>query len=84
MKEAGYANGHDEMVLGDGSDATPSPIVDQINKWFVHVMPTRRSKFLTNFGGDPFINTPEKGQEMFLKAIDDWKEFVKIAKLPLM
>jgi tripartite-type tricarboxylate transporter receptor subunit TctC len=64
---------------------TPKPIVDQINKWFVQVVSTDEvKKFLNNFGGDPFINSPEKGQEMFLKAIDDWKEFVKIAKLPLM
>ncbi|MCC6946521.1 MAG: tripartite tricarboxylate transporter substrate binding protein [Bradyrhizobiaceae bacterium] len=64
---------------------TPKPVVDQINKWFVQIVSTDEVKgFLNKFGGDPFINTPEKGQEMFLKAISDWKEFVKIARLPLM
>jgi tripartite-type tricarboxylate transporter receptor subunit TctC len=64
---------------------TPKPVVDQINKWFVQIVSTDDTKkFLNSFGGDPFINTPEKGQEMFLKAIPQWIEFVKIAKLPVM
>jgi tripartite-type tricarboxylate transporter receptor subunit TctC len=63
---------------------TPKPIVDQINKWFVQIVSTDETKkFLNSFGGDPFINTPEKGQEMFLQAIPQWIEFVKIAKLPV-
>jgi tripartite-type tricarboxylate transporter receptor subunit TctC len=61
---------------------TPKPIVEQINKWFVQVVSTDETKkFLNSFGGDPFINTPEKAQEMFLKAIGDWGAHVKAAKL---
>jgi hypothetical protein len=59
--------------------------VDQINKWFTQIVSTDDTKkFLNSFGGDPYINTPEKAQEMFLKAIPQWIEFVKIAKLPVM
>jgi tripartite-type tricarboxylate transporter receptor subunit TctC len=64
---------------------TPKPVVDQINKWFTQIVSTDDTKkFLNSFGGDPYINSPEKAQEMFLKAIPQWIEFVKIAKLPVM
>jgi tripartite-type tricarboxylate transporter receptor subunit TctC len=63
---------------------TPKPIVDQVNKWFTQIVSSDETKkFLNSFGGDPFINSPEKAQEMFLKAIPQWIEFVKVAKLPL-
>jgi hypothetical protein len=38
-------------------------------------------KFLNGFGGDPFINTPETGQALFLKAIKDWGDYVRLAKI---
>ena len=61
---------------------TPKPVVDQINKWFSEVVGTEETKkFLNSFGGDPFINTPEKGQQMFIQAIGDWGAHVKAAKL---
>ena len=61
---------------------TPRPVIDQINRWFVQIVSSDDTKkFLNSFGGDPYINTPEKGQEMFLKAIEDWKGFVAIAKI---
>jgi tripartite-type tricarboxylate transporter receptor subunit TctC len=61
---------------------TPKPIVDQINKWFVQVVSSEETKkFLNGFGGDPFINTPEKAQAMFLQAIGDWGAHVKLAKI---
>jgi tripartite-type tricarboxylate transporter receptor subunit TctC len=64
---------------------TPKPIVDQINKWFVQVVSSEEGKkFLNSFGGDQNIQTPEEAQKNFLAAIPQWKEFVKIAKLPLM
>ena len=64
---------------------TPRPVVDQLNKWFTEIVSSEESKkFLNSFGGDPNINTPDKAQEMFLKAIKDWKGFVEIAKLPKM
>jgi len=65
--------------------ATPKPVVDQINKWFAQIVSSEETKkFLNSFGGDPNINTPEAAQKMFLKAIDDWKGYVEIAKLPKM
>ncbi len=61
---------------------TPKPVVDKINQWFVQIVSTEETKkFLNSFGGDPFINTPEQAQELFLKAIKDWGDYVRIAKI---
>jgi tripartite-type tricarboxylate transporter receptor subunit TctC len=64
---------------------TPKPIVDKVNQWFVEIVKSDEAKqFLNKFGGDPFINTPEAGQALFLKAIKDWGEYVRIAKIKPM
>ena len=61
---------------------TPKPVIDQINKWFVQIVSSDDTKkFLNSFGGDPFINTPEVAQKMFLRDIKDWGEHVKLAKI---
>jgi tripartite-type tricarboxylate transporter receptor subunit TctC len=65
--------------------ATPRPVVDQINKWFTQIVSSEDTKkFLNSFGGDPNVLTPDQAQKLFLKAIDDWKGYVEIAKLPKM
>jgi tripartite-type tricarboxylate transporter receptor subunit TctC len=64
---------------------TPRPVIDQIHKWFVEMVSSGETKaFLNKFGGDPYINTPEKGQELFLKAINEWGEHVRMAKIEPM
>src|SRR5262249_12507505 len=61
---------------------TAMPIIDQVNKWFTEIVKTDETrKFLKDFGGDPFINTPEVAQALFLKSIKDWGEYVRIAKI---
>jgi len=61
---------------------TPQPIIDKVNQWFTEIVKTdETTKFLNSFGGDPFINTPAAGQALFLKAIEDWGDYVRIAKI---
>jgi tripartite-type tricarboxylate transporter receptor subunit TctC len=61
---------------------TPKPVIDKIHQWFVQIVSTDETKvFLNKFGGDPFINTPEKGQAMFETAIKEWGEYVRMAKI---
>jgi tripartite-type tricarboxylate transporter receptor subunit TctC len=61
---------------------TPKPITDQINKWFDQVVATEETrKFLASFGGDQLIMPPDKAQEFFLKEINNWAEYVRIAKI---
>ena len=82
MKEAGYPMDLTGWFSAMVPIATPRPIVDQINKWInqIHAMP-ETEKFLTNFGGDPWVSTPDEGQARLLKDIKDWVEYVRIAKL---
>jgi tripartite-type tricarboxylate transporter receptor subunit TctC len=61
---------------------TPKPIVTKVNEWFTQIVKTDETKkFLNNYGGDPFIISPEEAQALFLKSIKDWGEYVKIAKI---
>ncbi len=61
---------------------TPKPIVQQVNTWIneIHAQ-AETKKFLESFGGDPWISAPDEGQKRMLKDIQDWVEFVRIAKL---
>ncbi|MGZ5803278.1 MAG: Bug family tripartite tricarboxylate transporter substrate binding protein [Xanthobacteraceae bacterium] len=61
---------------------TPRNIVNQINKWFVDVENTDETKkFLSNLGGDPLIKTPDEAQAMLLADVDNWRDYVRIAKI---
>ena len=60
----------------------PKPFREQINKWSVDIVGTEETqKFLTNLGGDPFISTPEQAQTLMLQEIDNWREYVRLAKI---
>lgn len=62
--------------------ATPKPIVQQINDIFKQTLTTEETiKFLNQFGGDPWITSPEEGQAFLLNDIKNWGEYVKIAKI---
>jgi tripartite-type tricarboxylate transporter receptor subunit TctC len=62
--------------------ATPDPIVNKINQWFAEIvkMPDTK-KLLSDSGADPMTRTPEEAQRMFLAAIKEWGEFVRLAKI---
>ena len=61
---------------------TPKPIADQINKWFDQVVATEETrKFLASFGGDQLTMPPDQAQALFLKEINNWAEYVRIAKI---
>jgi tripartite-type tricarboxylate transporter receptor subunit TctC len=61
---------------------TPKAAIDVINGWFVKaVSDPETKKFLNSFGGDPLLETPEAAQQRFLKDIDKWKDYIKLAKI---
>ena len=61
---------------------TPKPVIDKIHQWFVQMVSSEETKkFLNSFGGDPFINSPERAQEIFEAAIKEWGEYVRMAKI---
>jgi tripartite-type tricarboxylate transporter receptor subunit TctC len=62
--------------------ATPRPIIDQINKWFIEVIGTAETKqFLNQFGGDPNLSTPDEAQAALLQDIKDWEGYVRAARV---
>ena len=62
--------------------ATPKPVIDTIHRWFVEMVSSQETKrFLNSFGGDPYINSPERAQEMLETAIKEWGEYVRMAKI---
>jgi tripartite-type tricarboxylate transporter receptor subunit TctC len=65
--------------------ATPKPIIDKINGWFKQIVSTEETKkFLAASGADPMIRTPEQADEMFQRAIKEWGDYVRMAKIPQM
>ena len=62
--------------------ATPRPVVDQINAWFRQVIATDETKaFLNKFGADPWVASVDEAQARLLKDIQDWGEYVRVAKI---
>lgn len=82
MKESGYPMDLIGWFAAMVPAGTPRPIVDQINGWFakIHADP-ETPKFLNNFGGVPWLSTPDEGQARLLRDIKDFAEYVRIAKL---
>jgi tripartite-type tricarboxylate transporter receptor subunit TctC len=62
--------------------ATPRPIIDRINNWFIEVIGTPETKqFLNQFGGDPYLATPDEAQAALLQDIKDWEGYVRAARV---
>lgn len=61
---------------------TPQPIIQQISKWVGEVVASDDTKkFLNSFASDPWVTTPEQGQAYFLKDVENWKNYIKIANI---
>ena len=61
---------------------TPQPIIQQLNKWVNEIVGSEDTKkFLNSFASDPWVTTPEQGQAYYLKDIENWKNYVKIAEI---
>jgi tripartite-type tricarboxylate transporter receptor subunit TctC len=60
--------------------ATPDPIANKINQWFKELVSLPETKkFLNDSGADPMIRTPEEAQRMFVTAIKEWGDYVRMA-----
>jgi tripartite-type tricarboxylate transporter receptor subunit TctC len=61
---------------------TPRPAIDTLNGYLKQILQTDEAKkFLNQFGGDPFISTPEEAQALFIKDERNWADYVKLAKI---
>jgi tripartite-type tricarboxylate transporter receptor subunit TctC len=60
----------------------PQPVKDKLAEWFVKSVADPETKaFLNKFGGDQLQETPEQARKRFIADIDNWKEYVRIAKI---
>ncbi|MGK6316336.1 Bug family tripartite tricarboxylate transporter substrate binding protein [Neorhizobium sp. DT-125] len=63
--------------------ATPRPVVDRINALFNEILAQPDTvAFLGKFGGDVYVGTPDEGQELLAKTVEEWKTYVALAKIP--
>ncbi len=61
---------------------TPQAVIQQLNKWLNEVVKSDDTKkFLNSFASDPWMTTAEQAQAYFLKDVDNWKSYVKIANI---
>jgi len=62
--------------------ATPRPIVEQLGKWVTQVieMPEMR-EFFAKIGGEPFVNSPDASQRLFVREVDVWKDYIRVAQI---
>jgi len=78
--------GHDIVLMGYFSAMvpaeTPKPVVAEINRLFSTVVAMEETKkFLHNIGSEPWINSPEKAQELYLAEFENYRKAVGIAKI---
>ena len=62
---------------------TPEPIVNEWNAIFEKVLKDPATvEFHKSIGADVLISSPQATQERLRKAVDEWEDFVRIAKIP--
>jgi tripartite-type tricarboxylate transporter receptor subunit TctC len=62
---------------------TPDPIVQQWNGFFKELLSRKDViDFHTQIGADVFISTPKETHDLLKATVDEWAEFVRIAKIP--
>ena len=82
MKELGIPmnlTGYFGLMVPTG---TPDPIMQQLSKMTYDVVSTDETRqFLAKFASDPWPQKYADAQAYYLKDVDNWKEYVKIAKI---
>jgi tripartite-type tricarboxylate transporter receptor subunit TctC len=61
---------------------TPRPVIDKLTTWFNQIAASdEAAKFLSNLGSDPLLGNAELVDKMIAKETEEWREYVKIAKI---
>jgi tripartite-type tricarboxylate transporter receptor subunit TctC len=82
LKELGYSIEITNWWAALVPSATPRPIVDQLGKWVSEVVASPEgTAFLAGVASDAWVSSPDEAQAFFLKQIDQWREYVRIAKI---
>jgi tripartite-type tricarboxylate transporter receptor subunit TctC len=82
MSELGYKMDLTSWWAAMVPSETPKPVVDQLHAAFRTVVESEEGKkFLNGFASDPWTLTPDEAQAFWRKQVDEWGEFVRIAKI---
>jgi len=82
MRELGFDVSLSAWFAAFVPAATPKPVVAQLNQWLNAVVTSLDGKaFLNGFASDPWANSPEDAQALFLREIKNWEEYVKLANI---
>jgi len=62
--------------------ATPRPVVERLNALFNQVVGSAETKaFLNSIASDPWVTTPDEAQAYLRRQVDDWGDYVRIARI---
>ena len=82
MTELGYPMDLQGWWAGLVPAGTPRPVVEQLGKWISEVTASEDGKaFLASIASDPWVTSPDEAQAFFLKQIEQWGEYVRIANI---
>jgi tripartite-type tricarboxylate transporter receptor subunit TctC len=61
---------------------TPKPVLDKLEAWFAQITAMEDTgAFLANVNCDPFPGSSAMLRELLIKETNNWKEYVKLAKI---
>lgn len=61
---------------------TPQPIIEKLRAAFEQVTVSSEGKaFLASIASDPWTVGPEEAQQYWRKEVDDWRDYVRLAKI---
>lgn len=82
MSELGYPMDLRGWWAGFVPTGTPRPIIDQLNFWLNAVVGSDEGKaFFASLASDAWVSKVDETQAYFLQQIDQWGEYVRIAKI---
>jgi len=82
LKELGYPIEITNWWAALVPSATPRPIVDQLGKWVSQVVASPEgTAFLASVASDAWVSGPDEAQTFFLQQIQQWGDYVRIAKI---
>ena len=82
MSELGYKMDMTSWWAAMVPAETPKAVVDQLHAAFRTVVESEDGKkFLNGFASDPWTLTPDEAQAFWRKQVNEWGDFVRIAKI---
>jgi tripartite-type tricarboxylate transporter receptor subunit TctC len=82
MREGGIAIDLPGWWAAFAPAGLPQPILQQLHQDFSEiVMDDQSKKFFNQLGNDPWVTTLDQARDIYLKEIEDWGDYVRIANI---